>query len=212
MCTYFQKGFKMKSTFLSTAAMGLGALMLSGVSAAATLEVGDAKALKVAPASGCYFVNHGFMAEQSADAVDVVGKYKFLVTPTLISQGPAFVIAGPLSGIEGGAEELARRAARANRAEEEGPHGHHVLGTDDRIGTLKTEGDSIEVTGVSCIDDSGAPRIIQGVESLSFVRGTGVFSKLVSGKVNFKLTYNACNAKNNPVANLEVIQGELCFQ
>lgn len=164
--------------------------------------------------SGCYDVIRGHMAESSVDAKSVVGEYRFVLTPEHLVRGPTFVLTGPLSGTES-VEESAKAAAKASQvkaAEPEGPHGGHNLGTYKRVGTFSSVGDSIVVTSASCPNGEGIPQFIKGIETLKFVKGTGIFTNLTSGQIDFNLTFDSCNNKNNPIANLEVIRGKMCFR
>jgi hypothetical protein len=207
--------FQRASTRLVCAAV----LFVSGAAAAGDDSDGGVRITGPMPA-GCYQVARGFIAEQSIDAAHVVGQYNLVLKSTTHPRGQRYVISGPLSGTEDGGEEggaksssaprISRSAYLASSLESEGPHGGHNLGTDNRIGTMSTEGDTIQVTSASCTDGAGNPRLIKGIETLTFVRGTGAFANLVSGKIDFNLTFDACTKP--PQANLVAIQGQICFK
>jgi hypothetical protein len=160
---------------------------------------------------GCYTVKRANLTESSVDAKNVVGNYKIVLAA---ANGPAYVISGPLSGAETGSDSGGDtiKSAQVKAAEETGPHGGHNFGTDKHVGTFSSAGDSIQVTSVSCPSGDGSPQFIKGIETLNFVKGTGVFTNLLSGQIQLNLTYDACNNKNNPVASLELISGQMCFK
>jgi hypothetical protein len=204
----------MSKFYKSLAAFAVGALA-GNVGAGDLRGVLDGTRVTAPMPAGCYVVKRGFMAEQSIDVESVVGQYTFLLAPVNDPTSRGYVVSGPLSGVEGGDEALRVRKSRsvtsgAKPQEDEGPHGGHKLGTSNRVGTLTSEGDVIQVTNTSCPDANGIPLYIQGVETLTFVRGTGVFGGLLNGRIDFNLTFDACTKQ--PQANLEVIQGQLCFQ
>jgi len=167
----------------------------------------DATPIQAAPRAGCYAVVRGHMEESTVDAGTVIGEYRFVLAPSHLPHGPRLVLAGPVSGREDGHEEEA-----PGDAEPDGPHGGHHFGTHRRVGTFSSTGDSIHVTSASCPSGDGTPRSIKGIETIRFGKGTGVFTNLDSGQIEFDLTFDACNNRNNPVADLKVIRGQLCFR
>ncbi len=208
----------MKAVNVSIVVVALG---VGGGSAAARDNDQDSDHASLRPrgaiTAGCYDVTRGYMAESSADAKSTVGVYRLVLSDPQRSR-PAYVFMGPLSGteeVEEGGEPAAKKAAKAARvqaAEEEGPHGGHHFGTFDRLGTFSSAEDSIKVTSASCPNGEGKPQYIKGIETVKFSKGTGIFSNLVSGQIDFNLTYDACNNKNNPVSSLDVISGKMCFR
>lgn len=140
---------------------------------------------------GCYRVEHAVIEESSIDANNVIGTYRLA-----LSQGNSptkhLNLSGPLKGNE----------------TDEG----HVLGTRDRVGTLSTQGDSVTVSSVDCFNAQGTPQLVKGVETFRFYKGTGIFSGLTSGLVEFNLVFDACTNPGNPTADLQAGNGEICFQ
>ena len=141
---------------------------------------------------GCYKVDRGYLAESAADTENVIGNYKFV-----LSQGDQknnHVIEGPMRGTES----------------ESG--GSHLFGTKERVGTLSTQGDEFTATSVSCFNGQGVPLLVKGSEFLNFYKGTGIFSGLISGKVEVRGTIDFCTDPSNPIADLQVVDGEICFK
>jgi len=192
-----------KSTALKFVCQSLTVLIgFSAMSAHATDGIGD----KAAPLKGCYHVTKGTMSESAVTAQTIIGSYKFVLTPSSTNKGHSEVITlkGPLSGAEGGSDGGAESAGEI--------HGGHVMGTDDRVGTLSTADDSIQIASASCPAADGTPRLIKGIESINFSKGTGIFSGVISGHIDFDLNFDGCTKPNNPIADLVVRQGDICFQ
>tara|TARA_R100000656_G_scaffold96639_1_gene70149 strand:- start:326 stop:595 length:270 start_codon:yes stop_codon:yes gene_type:complete len=78
----------------------------------------------------------------------------------------------------------------------------------DDATTILTPG----ATGAACYGDDGQPRLITGIETLKFHGGTGAFMGLNHGEIAFDVTFDFCTDPTNPVADLKVTSGELCFQ
>ncbi|MDO8343616.1 MAG: hypothetical protein Q7T48_10480 [Cellvibrio sp.] len=196
--------FALKSILLVAAS----ALMFSAYSHAD----GKDKHHKVKTLKGCYQVVKGSMEESAADAEQVIGTYHFVLSQEGRSKRKNVVISGPIGGSEGvGAHE--EEEEHEEGAEEEGEiHGGHVLGTFNRIGTLSSNEDDFVPTGAECFGDDGQPRLVTGVETLQFNKGTGVFLGLTHGSIVFDVTFDACTDATNPVADLKATTGELCFQ
>jgi hypothetical protein len=191
--------------------VGCVALLLGGLLATTAVCAEDAEEeSKIASLKGCYQITKGALYESSVNPKAVIGTYKLsLKLQTKGQQKPrdeSITLKGPLSGSEGGTE------GAPAAAEGEGPHGGHVFGTHGRIGTLSTEGDEVQVLDASCPGGDGVPRLIKGIETLKFSKGTGVFSNVVSGQMSFDLHFDGCTKPDNPVANLTLRQGEICFK
>lgn len=198
--------FNSKAVVLAVSTM---VALLGSHTAFASEGDGDGVEVSSKLKAGCYNVKSGTLTESSVNPKIVIGTYKLQLVSE--QQGKSYVLRGPIAGSESGEGEGEHEEGAVAQAEEEGPHGGHNFGTDKAIGTFSTEGDSIEVTGLSCTGTDGVPRIIKGIETFKFVRGTGVFTNLASGQISFNLTYDACNSKNNPVTVLKVISGQMCF-
>ncbi|MFZ5593905.1 MAG: hypothetical protein ACOY4D_06545 [Pseudomonadota bacterium] len=156
---------------------------------------------KIKPLKGCYQVIRGSMEESAADAKKVIGTYHFSLSRNDPGRPRNIKIAGPISGSE------------ASDSHEEGEiHGGHVLGTYDRTGTLSSNEDDLVITGASCLDEKGQPRLITGIETLKFNKGTGIYAGLTHGSITFNLTFDACTDTTNPVADLKAVSGEICFK
>lgn len=156
---------------------------------------------KAKPLKGCYQVVRGSMEESSVDAKNVIGTYHFVLSQNDRTRRKHITIAGPIAGSE------------ASDSHEEGEiHGGHVLGTYDRAGTLSSNEDDLVITGASCLNDKGEPRLITGIETLKFNKGTGAYSGLTHGSIIFNLTFDACTDTTNPLADLKAISGEICFK
>ena len=152
---------------------------------------------------GCFNVVRATMEESSVDASHIIGTYKFILVPAE-GKKKTITITGPVSGAE---------ASGSHEGEAEGElHGGHVFGTKNRFGTFSTGDDDFKVTDAKCLDASGTPHLIQGVETLNFERGTGIFSGLKSGSIPFNTTFDACTNPSNPVGDLYATSGELCFE
>lgn len=166
---------------------------------------------KVKPLKGCYQVIKGRMEESAVDAERVIGTYKFVLAQEGRHKNKRVVISGPIAGSEGvgGHEEEGEEGGEESEGE---IHGGHTLGTFNRSGTLTSNEDSFVATGASCYGDDGQPRLITGVETLKFHGGTGAFMGLNDGEIAFDVTFDLCTDPTNPIANLKVISGELCFQ
>ncbi len=92
----------------------------------------------------------------------------------------------------------------------------HVFGTRNRVGTL-TSGDGEQpdefiANAVSCPDENGMPQLIDATEITNFSSGTGIFSGLISGSIEWHGISNACDDPNNRVADYSVVAGEICFE
>jgi hypothetical protein len=160
--------------------------------------------------SGCYKVVRAAMEESTADATRVIGTYKYTIVP-MQGKKRAFTFSGPIGGSE--AADAHEDGEETTEGEGEGElHGGHVLGTKNRIGTLITAGDEFKATQASCPDANGNPRLIQGIETLKFIGGTGIFSGLKSGSIPFNVTFDACTDPSNPIGDLYASSGELCFE
>lgn len=102
---------------------------------------------------------------------------------------------------------------------EKGPQGakaKHAFGTDNRIGTLNSGDEQLDVStvdpsSVSCFNDKGVPQKAVLNEVINFSSGTGIFSGLTSGSLKIHGYFNACNT-DNPVADGVMTTGVLCFK
>lgn len=209
-------------TFIGMQGLALAAGSTAQVSpfgAGATTSASSSKEAEAAaevvevtePLKGCYRVISGDLTESSVDPKNVVGRYKFILQSDQAGKGKKrFNLSGPASGAEDSGESV-RVARLKTTLEEEGPHGGHNFGTDKAVGTFSSDGDSIQINSVSCPNGDGVPRYIVGVETMRLKRGTGIFTNIQAGQIQFNLTYDACNNKNNPVAKLELISGQVCF-
>lgn len=140
---------------------------------------------------GCYKVERAVVQESSIDAENVIGLYAIALSQGTSPKKSVYLV-GPLKGSE------------VNEG--------HVFGTKKRVGTFSTEGDSITVNSAGCFDALGKPHLVKGTETFKFVKGTGIFSGLTSGMIEFDLTFDSCTDPGNPIANLEADSGELCFK
>jgi hypothetical protein len=118
-----------------------------------------------------------------------------------------------ISGPNAGREEPGGHHEEGEEGEEEEIHGKHWFGTFDLSGVFITSETSARVTGVGCIDPvTGIPGLVHGSETLEFIRGTGIFSGLIGGEVEFTGTFDRCTDPANPVTSFHEVTGEMCFQ
>lgn len=167
---------------------------------------------------GCYTVEQGsFGVARGNNAADIVGTYRMLLVPEktdehnhnaseqklLRKEGHhAVFLTGPMKGTP------TMRTAT-------GAYTRHVLGTSKRVGTL-TSGDNdpdvFVANSGSCFGTDGIPLLIDATETMHFSGGTGIFSGLTSGTIEWHGISNSCDDPNNRVADYELVQGTLCFE
>jgi len=201
----------MKTTkkFAITLLAATTSLMFSAFSIAGDKHHDD----KVKPLKGCYQVVKGSMEESAVDAERVIGTYQFVLAQEGRHKKKHAVITGPIAGSEGvGGHEEEGEHEEGSEEEPGEVHGGHTLGTFNRSGTLTSNEDNFVATGAACYGDDGQPRLITGIETLKFHGGTGAFMGLNHGEIAFDVTFDLCTDPTNPVADLKVTSGELCFQ
>lgn len=168
------------------------------------------------PLTGCYTVEQAsFGVARGNNAADIVGTYHMLLVPEQTddqdASGRTFFrkkghhavfLAGPMKGTP------TMRTAT-------GAYTRHVLGTSKRVGTL-TSGDNdpdvFVANSGSCFGSDGIPLLIDATETMHFSGGTGIFSGLTSGTIEWHGISNSCDDPNNRVADYELVQGTLCFE
>ena len=149
---------------------------------------------------GCYRLLHGYMEESTVNEDTVIGTYHFMLIKNDHGKGKRVMISGPIAGSE------------ASGTHEKGEiHGGHILGTYDRLGTLSSNEDDLIVTDAKCFNEKGVPQLVTGIETLKFIKGTGIYSGLTHGSITFNFTFDACTDSTNPVADLKASYGEICF-
>ncbi|HMW46886.1 MAG TPA: hypothetical protein PKC70_01205 [Cellvibrionaceae bacterium] len=184
--------------------IAVSAMLLSCSSLSISVSANEEEVSAYKKLKGCYTVVRATMEESSVDASHVIGTYKFILVPKE-GKKKTLTISGPVSGAE------------ASGSHEEGEsdgeiHGGHVFGTKNRLGTFSSGGDEFEVTSAKCPDAEGNPKLIEGIETISFEKGTGIFSGLKKGIIPFNTTFDACTDPSNPVGDLYATSGELCFE
>ncbi len=154
--------------------------------------------------SGCYTVKQGsFEVSRGTNSADIVGLYKMILVSN--EHGPhkkVITMRGPMKGTP-----LALTATGALT--------RHVFGTNNRVGTLTSgdvEPDEFIANSVSCPDVNGVPRLIDATEIMNFSSGTGIYSGLVSGSIEWHGISNSCDDPNNRVADYSLVAGEICFE
>ncbi|MGD8568507.1 MAG: hypothetical protein PVJ39_10495 [Gammaproteobacteria bacterium] len=190
------------------------ALLAIGLSLATNIALADDNN----PLTGCYSVEHGdFGVARGNNAADIVGTYRMLLVPEHAGEDDhdasqrkyfrnkeqrAVFLTGPMKGTP------TMRTAT-------GAYTRHVLGTSKRIGTL-TSGDNdpdvFVANSGSCFGSDGIPLLIDATETMHFSGGTGIFSGLVSGTIEWHGISNSCDDPNNRVADYQLVEGMLCFE
>ena len=168
------------------------------------LSVGSAFAHSSKKLSGCFDAKYGsFDAARGNNSTDVIGLYKMLLVPIQRNKGQhAVFLRGPFKGTP-----LERTSTGALT--------RHFLGTNNRVGTLTSGDDQFDefiVNKGSCFGEDGIPLFIEGTEIMNFSSGTGIFSGLVSGRIEWHGISNSCDDPNNRVADYEIFAGTLCFE
>ncbi|MFT7561409.1 MAG: hypothetical protein ACI93R_003335 [Flavobacteriales bacterium] len=89
----------------------------------------------------------------------------------------------------------------------------HIMGTNNRIGTITSNIGEFNILEASCPDASGAPQYAKATETMFFESaiGTGAFKNIMSGYIEWEGVVNGCDNPSNRVGDFSVSHGQLCF-
>jgi len=201
MCRYRRFTLDAKARRLAISSLALTAVFSAPSQAAGDVGTTPARAL-----DGCYVPESGYAESTSYSETDQLGTYRLVLSRTGWAQlSPSnqsrvqrrLVLQGPLKGTVTSSDPSSGNTYLS-----------HVLGTQERLGLVLSQGDEFRPTAVSPCETGGL--VLQGTETIRPVAGTGAYARLLpGGSVVVKGTVNTCTFLND----FEVVprQGQLCF-